>query len=373
MPENLSDIYQIGNFIDTFALGHYARVLDAIHLPTGRTVAFKVMRPEHRAPDERPRWEAQAFVHEVTLLTRLEEHPVPMKFYDCGYVSTDSEYPHDGNIMSFGRDVQAFGDALYEANIDGWRPYIALEYLPREHNLLYVMKGSNGKRRRLPTEEGIDLAQQFGNLLAYAHERRIIYMDHKLEHLYWNGKTLRVIDWNSSKIVDNPTNIEQQRRKDLHNMCVGVLYPIFTGMSSQRGALRPQPGSLAEVNERYEDIGHLDFGSDPTLSTTIIQLLEGGAKEQYSTAYEFLKKLERAAHRFGWQTPTLTPVPMLVEARDKMRSGLTKLRMAEDLIRDARESFLSAAIMDGINEDMEEELRRLMKEVSDFLNERVIP
>ncbi len=55
----LDSRYRIGNYIDTFALGHYARVLDAEDVPNNRVVAFKVMRPEHLSDDGTPRWEAR--------------------------------------------------------------------------------------------------------------------------------------------------------------------------------------------------------------------------------------------------------------------------------------------------------------------------
>ena len=40
----LDDLYRIDHFIDTFALGHYARVLEAYDRRTGGTVAFKLLR-----------------------------------------------------------------------------------------------------------------------------------------------------------------------------------------------------------------------------------------------------------------------------------------------------------------------------------------
>jgi hypothetical protein len=43
----LTELYRIDNYNDTFALGHYARVTDALDKRSGRQVAFKVMRPEH--------------------------------------------------------------------------------------------------------------------------------------------------------------------------------------------------------------------------------------------------------------------------------------------------------------------------------------
>ncbi len=372
MP-SITDIYTLGNFIDTFALGHYARVIEALDLRDGRQVALKIMRPEHVVRDEAPRWEAQAFPHEIDLLTKLDHNPVPIRYYDCGYVQAIDEYP-DGEIVSLRTDWRAFQDTLFTRNAAGWRPYIALEYLPREQNLLYLMKtNSTNQRRRLPTEEGLHLAMQFGHLLLEAHENNIFYMDHKLEHVYWDGKKLRVIDWNSSKRLENSAaGSENLRRKDLHNLCVGILYPIFTGMSPQRGELRPQPAAQQEVDARYSDVTHLDFSGE-NLSPHIIALLEHGARQDYATAEAFLHQVEQIATHFGWEFRFQVTHPTLIQARDRVRDGLAKLRESADLAREARDLLMDAAIMDGINDDMETELRRLMKTINDYLNMRVIP
>lgn len=376
MPETkLTDLYEIGNFIDTFALGHYARVVDAIDRRKDKSVAFKVMRPEHRDPEGVPKWEAEAFVHEVDLLTRLGKYPTPVRFTDCGYVSAETEYPSDGYIRSFGTNLVGFRENLFSNNAEGWRPYIALENLPRHHNLLYLMKPSlQGQRRRLPTEEGLNLAMQFGTLLYDAHELGIVYMDHKLEHIYWDGKTLRIIDWNSSKLVETDGQLlEQSRQKDIHHLCVGVLYPLFTGMSSQRGGLRPQPANVADVEARYSDINHLDFTVEPSLSPLIIDLLERGARQEIATATEFLTQVEAIATHFGWEFRYQPTEPVLQLARQHIRHGLENLRASAELAREARELLMEAAILEDINEDIEGELRRLMKGINDFLNTRVIP
>ena len=54
-------------------------------------------------------------------------------------------------------------------------------------------------RWRLPSEEGLALALQFGELLKMSHQKGIVYLDHKLEHVYWDGVQLRIIDMNSSQ------------------------------------------------------------------------------------------------------------------------------------------------------------------------------
>ena len=235
------------------------------------------------------------------------------------------------------------------------------------------MRSTQGQRRRLPTEEGIDLALQFGELLDYAHQRNIVFLDHKLEHIYWDGHTLRVIDWNSSKLFDSPAALDSATTKDIHNMCVGVLYPVFTGMAAQRGQLRPQPGNRSEVEKRYADITELDFGAEPSLSGSIRDLLNRGAQQEIATAEAFLKLMSRVALRFGWNIESRQSDPQLQAARDNIREGLVKLRMSEDLAREAQELFLNAATMDDINEDIEQELRRLMKGINDFISARIIP
>ena len=367
--------YALGNYIDTFAPGHYARVLEAQDRQTGQLVAFKVMRPEHFAPDGGPRWEARAFVNEADLLVRLKDSPAAVRFYDCGYISSRPERPDGGEILSLGTNVAAFREQLYPCIAKGWRPYLALELLPRQNNLFYVMKpsGSNG-RRRLPTEEGIDLALQFGAFLHTAHQQRIVYLDHKLEHVYWDGTTLRIIDFNSSRLLETGTHtLDQSIAQDVHNLCVGVLYPIFTGLLPQKNTLMPQPASQAEVEERYKDVNHLDFGVEPTLSHGLQELLQQGARHDLPNARAFISGLERVAVRHGWHFPGMHTSPALQQARQQIRSGLEQLRSGQEAMRLARESLLEAMILDEINEELEAELRRLLNQINVALNHRVIP
>lgn len=371
----LHERYRIGNYIDTFALGHYARVVDADDLRHDRGVAFKVMRPEHLSGDGTPRWEARAFINEADLLIRLETTRAAVRLYDCGYISTTDERPDGGQLLSLGANVAAFREQLYPYTALGWRPYLALELLPRHHSLFYLMKPNTANgRRRLPTEEGIDLAMQFAKFLRDAHAQRIVYLDHKLEHVYWDGETLRVIDLNSSQFLETGTHtFDQYLAQDVHNLCVGVLYPVFTGLSPQKTALRPQPGSQAEVERRYSDVTDLDFGVEPTLSAALQDLLQRGARQELNTIQDFLYGLEHVAGRHGWDFAGAPTVPALREAREQVRAGLQALRQGQDALRIAREHLVDAAILDDINEDMEAELRRLLAQINDALNHRVIP
>lgn len=370
----LSDVYRIGSYIDTYALGHYARVLEATDKRHDRTVAFKVMRPEHLLADGEMRWEFRAFGSETALLNTLKDSPHVVNCLDCGFVSTIAEAPSDGEIVSFGTHTGDFQKHLSEYAQKGWRPYMTLDYLPRVENLFYSMKPTrNQTRRRLPGEEGITLALQFANLLALAHQHQIVYLDHKLEHVYWNGVHLTVIDFNSSKQLKGDVQDAQEYAKDVHNLCVGILYPLFTGMAPQKTSLRPQPGDLETVSQRYDDVTELDFIMEPSLSRALQKLLQRGAAMQITTIEDFLAELKEVAALHGRDFPGLSTTPASRQARDNMRRGLKKLRDGELAIREARDLFREALILDGITGDLEDELRRLVKEVNELLNHRVIP
>jgi len=371
---NLTERYDIQHFIDTFALGHYARVLSATDVRSGQPVAFKVMRPEHLMADGEMRWEYRAFGNEAEILRILADSPHIVRLHDCGYVATIAEAPGEGEIATFGTDVSRFTSSMHDYALRGWRPYLALEMLPRTNNVFYQMKsGREGLRRRLPSEEGLTLALQFANLLRLAHRNNVVYLDHKLEHLYWDGVTLRIIDCNSSQRLTGGAGDARQFATDVHNMCVGVLYPIFTGMSPQQTTLRPQPGSREDVEQRYKDITELDFGMVPELSPALQELLQSGAALEIATVDEFARELEYVAARHGRDFPGHNTTVASRDARDQLRSGLKLLREGEDQIRQARDLFREALILDGISDDLEAELRRLVREVNEMLNRRVIP
>ena len=374
MTKTLDETYRIDNFNDTFALGHYARVMDALDRRSGHVVAFKVMRPEHLSADGEIRWEYRAFANEAQILMKLADSPHVVDLLDCGYVSGDGEWPDNGEITSFQQDILGFINEMEAFAENGWRPYLSLYNLPRTRNLLYLMKPNQpGVRWRLPSEEGLALALQFANMLKLAHQQGIVYLDHKLEHVYWDGSQLQIIDFNSSRQLDGSNGDAQFFRMDVHNLCVGILYPIFTGLSPQKSTLRPQPGQLKDVEERYKNITTLDFGIEPTLSEGIKSLLQKGATQELADIDAFLECLYDAGAELGWDFPNHYTSPSSRDARTQMRAGITRLRSGQENLREARELFREAAIQEGITPDLEMELRRLVKAANDMLNHRVIP
>ena len=93
LEAKLNETYRIGNFIDSFALGHYARVLDAVDRRNGRPVAFKVLRPEHLTYGTEPTWEFRAFAVEADLLRKMSGSEHVVRLLDCGFIATEAERP----------------------------------------------------------------------------------------------------------------------------------------------------------------------------------------------------------------------------------------------------------------------------------------
>ena len=175
--------------------------------------------------------------------------------------------------------------------------------------------------RDLGYEEGLALALQFAEMLRLAHRQQIVYLDHKMEHVYWDGVNLRIIDLNSSRQLESG-NPSQFYRMDIHNLCVGILYPVFTGLSPQKTTLRPQPGNAAEVVARYQDITALDFGVEPTLSQALQDVLQRGAAQQYDTIDQFIADLQAVASLHGWDFPDHYTSPASRDARAHLLAGL---------------------------------------------------
>ena len=126
---NLIDLYRIENFNDTFALGHYARVLDAVDRRNGQQIAFKVLRPEHMNFDGEPSWEYRAFAIEADLLMKMSQmtiglplavvHPAPdgeamiKRLVDNGQARVV-----DGQVLELTPEGRAQGQAIFASISD---------------------------------------------------------------------------------------------------------------------------------------------------------------------------------------------------------------------------------------------------------------
>lgn len=371
---SLQQIFEVGQYIDTNALGYSARVARATHWVSGQDVAFKILRLEHL--QDVKVW--KQFAIESYLLEMLRDTSAMVKIVDYGFVSdSDREIPASGDIISYKDHMKQFGQEMPTRMNGGWRPYIALELLPAENNLLNLARGADGDGRRplrLPTEEGLSLAMQFCEFLLTAHARQVVYWDHKPEHVYWDGSRLRLIDLNVSRFLtpDLGERVKAaEKTKDLRYMLMGALYTAFTGRDFrfQHQAPQPTPSSPHTVEHRFNGLSHLDFSMEEALLPNLGELInEALQPTSEMTVEKFLDRLRQLAATIGWDAG----YPVSEEARAARREiqqGLSALRRAQENLNQARQHFLSARALNPSDPESE----RLYREASEFHQRRVLP
>jgi len=190
----------------------------------------------------------------------LQDVPGITPFVECGYIKLEEgqSLPSDdshasagsltGQVVHFGPEqVQNFLSAMDRQLAVGWIPYLALVKRASEHKLLRFCDASNTHGWFLSLRESLILAIQLCDILQYAHDRNIVYRDHKILHYYWDASAhgVAVIDWNIAKHC--PQGLSDEEKKfDLVQLGARGLHHIFTG--------RPAQGSLSLGPNRPEEI-----------------------------------------------------------------------------------------------------------------------
>jgi serine/threonine protein kinase len=239
------------------ARGSSARVFAGnIHGPGKQTqsFAFKIMRPDQQD------YARPLFIEEIQILTMLRDVPGITPFVECGYIKIDdgqalpSDESHasaeqlSGQVIRYGvEQAQNFLASMDRQLAVGWLPYLALVRRSQEFNLLRYCDASNTHGWFLSLRESLVLSLQICDILQYAHDRNIVYRDHKILHYYWDvdshGVTL--IDWNIAKRQPQGLS-DAEKQFDLVQFGARGLHHIFTG--------RPAQGSLPLGPNRPEDI-----------------------------------------------------------------------------------------------------------------------
>ncbi|HSQ29591.1 MAG TPA: serine/threonine-protein kinase [Gemmatimonadaceae bacterium] len=156
LAKSLSGTYRLKS---TLGSGGASHVFVADELKTGRTVAIKVLREELAASVS-----AQRFLREISIAAQLE-HPniVPV----CG-----------------------------SGTVDGL-PYYVMPFL--EGHSLRIRLNRVG---RLPLDEVLDICEEVGAALDYAHRRRVIHRDIKPENVLLHAGHALVLDFGIALALD---------------------------------------------------------------------------------------------------------------------------------------------------------------------------
>jgi serine/threonine protein kinase len=216
--------------------------------------AFKIMRPDQLD------YALPLFIEEIQILTMLRDVPGITPMVECGFIKIEDgqDLPSDeshasaeelcGQVIHYSvEQAQNFLAAMDRQVCVGWLPYLALVRRNPEYNLLRYCEASYTHGWFLTLRDSLVLTLQICDILQFAHDRNIVYRDHKILHYYWDVDThgVTMIDWNIAKRQPQGLS-EAEKQFDLVQFGARALHHIFTG--------RPAQGSLSLGPNRPEEI-----------------------------------------------------------------------------------------------------------------------
>lgn len=242
--------------LDSDTRGYFARVYKVTEASQNhRPAAYKIMRLNHlpREADtaeatERKRENWRAFLTEARILLEFAHDDRVISMYGLGFVLARGEKPRmqdsQDDMRLHSADphemLQKFEELLwhyYDLNVEKeshWRPYLVLEYIPREYALYTHIRPRSGDTTHMyPAEVIWRIADQVTELLQDLQEKGFFfYTDHKPEHVYWlPGGQVKLIDFNGGWFTDQ---ISDEKRTGLQHddgrlFATMVLYAATTG------------------------------------------------------------------------------------------------------------------------------------------------
>lgn len=249
------------------AVGSSARVFSLDYAPMSGDYAnspvIKIMRPDQKT------YAKPLFESEIRILSLLKDVKGVTPMLALAFLQVESgAWPAEiaplttslqtaasaaslkGSADIFDPDEsESFLEQLPGRMADGWLPAIIL---PRRwEDNLYLRCDAGYTRgefhRAFSVKEALQISLQICSILEAAHAQRVVYLDHKILHYYWNEPRRQtfILDWNIGRIV-NHGNQKDIFAFDVLQFSARALHHLLTG--------RQAPGSVNVGPNRPEDI-----------------------------------------------------------------------------------------------------------------------
>ena len=284
--------------------GNFARVYEGFIRPNGffKRGAVKFMRPD-RLDSAPPLFRAEVEILQTMRgrLTAINGIDPVVPMWECGFLLPENiqvipEKGKDGSLHELHGLVQRFPDGTkdflekFDQHIQaGWLPYLLIEPVPKEQNLLMQCdrKYRPTQDKYFPLEQALHLLAQACVLLDEAHKRNIVYLDHKIVHYYWDVKLhiLRLLDWNAAQL--HPAGLTEDLRKfDLVQFVVRTGYHLLTGRDHPDAMQSySTPEMIAAAKEKtYEANWQYDDTHDDRIPPELRGVIEEALQGKYTSA-----------------------------------------------------------------------------------------
>ncbi len=295
------------------ASGSSARVFK-LHFPplTGDYAnypAIKVMRPDKKA------YAQPLFINEVRILDKMGDVPGVSPLLGLGYLKVkDGRWPEEIAPMSTSQAKMASAEGLAgeaalfladektrflgEIETRLQEDWLAFLILPRRwEDNLYLRCDSGYTRgeyhRSFPVAEALRAGIQICEILQSAHERGIVYLDHKALHYYWNQprEQVMVLDWNIGRQITNGDS-QEVTAFDILQFSARALHHLMAGRQAQ-GSVQVGPNKPEEIQnspQQYEPIWTYD--DQKRLTQREMDVLGNAIQGQYQSATALAEALK---------------------------------------------------------------------------------
>ncbi len=261
--------------------GGMGAVFEAVHEPTGRVAAVKLIRIGLASPRTQARFQLEA-----ETLARLD-HDGIARVYDAGV------------------DQVAFADAI------ATRPFIAMEYVEGAHITAFV----GGER--LGTRDVLRLLERAARAVQHAHQRGVIHRDLKPSNIVVTGQGVpKIIDFGIARLLDAaaadaPATFTGQvigsmrymspeqaagrheavdTRTDIFALGT-ILYELLAGRPPHDLPALPTPAALATLQSDPPRLGSVRPDLRGDVEAIVHKAIERDPARRYASAAEFADDL----------------------------------------------------------------------------------
>lgn len=247
------------------------------------------------------------FKEEVVVLNAMNGVPGVTPLLECGFLKFDSgrsmpverdgmvDPDTTGSVVRLGPGIgQEFINGIEARISDGWTPYLALEQRDSQDNLLALCDaGMTGGIYR-PVGDLLQMSIQICEILQEAHNRNIVYRDHKILHYYWLEELhgIFVIDWNVARLHPDGLS-DYEKQMDMVQFGARALHHIMTGRTAP-GALPLGPTRPEEIEQAAKTYAAQWTYDDQRLPEDLREILERVLAGEYNNAIQLRDDLKAA-------------------------------------------------------------------------------
>lgn len=271
--------------------------------------AIKVMRPDKQ------QYALPLFRNEVMILDALRDVPGVTPMIGLGFMQVNEGiWPGEIAPLSTSLEVKASAK-LIQGTMDLFSPeetqtflseldtrvadeWLAFIILPRRwEDNLYLRCDSGYTRgefkRSFPVAHALQAGMQICEIIQAAHEKDIVYLDHKVLHYYWNEprQQVFVLDWNIGRKIGK-NNGQDVLEFDVLQFSARALHHLMTGRQAP-GSVNVGPNKPEEIQNapgKYEPVWTYD--DHKRLTDEEMAVLGSAIQGEFKTAQALGQELQ---------------------------------------------------------------------------------